>query len=377
MLTTATLTAATVGLAVAAVAAAAVARRDGPVGWLHLLVAALVSGLGTVLAAMAILVLARVDVAFALAHLGYLALVLTVPLAALGLGALALRRGAPRLVRAAIVVSLLPAGLGYYATHVEPYRLRVDHHVVAVDPARAGDDEVTIGVLADLQTSGVGDHERRAVDDLMAAAPDVILLPGDLFQGDLTDADLAAMRDLLGRLDAPAGVFFVQGDADGDLDDPDRPGARILAGLAVTTLDDEVTDVTVGDRTLRIGGTALDYASAAADRVRAELQAEPPDDGAVTVLVSHRPDTVLALPADSRVDLTVAGHTHGGQIVLPVLGPIATLSDVPRDVARGGLHAIDGNPIYVSPGVGMERGRAPQARFLSRPAIGILTLTDA
>ena len=46
-------------------------------------------------------------------------------------------------------------------------------------------------------------------------------------------------------------------------------------------------------------------------------------------------------------------------------------------MARGGLHRIDGNPIYVSPGMGLERRHAPQVRFLSRPAIGILTLRDA
>ena len=45
----------------------------------------------------------------------------------------------------------------------------------------------------------------------------------------------------------------------------------------------------------------------------------------------------------------------------------------PRDAAP----QVDGNPIYVSPGVGLERGDAPQVRFLSRPAVAILTLADA
>ncbi len=135
----------------------------------------------------------------------------------------------------------------------------------------------------------------------------------------------------------------------------------------------------MGDRTLRIGGTTLDGAASGdegGDAVRAGLEATP-EDGALTLLMSHRPDTVLGLPAAARVDLTVAGHTHGGQIVVPGIGPLVTLTDVPRSVARGGLNEVDGNPIYVSPGVGVERGRAPQVRLFNRPAVAVLTLADA
>ena len=55
-------------------------------------------------------------------------------------------------------------------------------------------------------------------------------------------------------------------------------------------------------------------------------------------------------------------------------GPLVTMSDVPRDVARGGLHEVAGNPIYVSAGVGMERGSAPQVRLFCPPEIGVVTL---
>src|SRR5690606_2391129 len=106
--------------------------------------------------------------------------------------------------------------VGFYATHVEPNWLRVDRVTVALDPARAGDDPVTIGVLSDLQTNRVGSHERAAVRRLMEAGPDVIVIPGDLFHGNDEEytRELDAMRSLLGQLEAPHGVYFVQGDAD-------------------------------------------------------------------------------------------------------------------------------------------------------------------
>lgn len=361
------------GIAGVGVAAATVRRPDARLGLRALAPAGAVAlGVGVVVA-VALVVRSGGFALFSLAHLAYLGVTVTLPLLAVGLGVLAWRRSAPRPMWALVVAGLLPAPLGWYATHVEPMALRVDEVVVPVAAERAGDDEVRIAVLADLQTNRVGDHERRAVDEVLAAEPDVVLLPGDLFQG--TDAELDDvvddMRALLGRLEAPHGVYFVQGDVDGD-----GHARRVLEGTGIEVLSDEVAEVEVGDRTLRIGGTDIAYDGPGADAVRAELLGTPVD-GAVTLLVSHRPDTVLPLPERSRVDLTVAGHTHGGQIVIPGFGPAVTFTDVPRHVARGGLHEVDGNPIYVSPGVGVERGAAPQVRFLNRPAVAVLTLRDA
>jgi uncharacterized protein len=312
---------------------------------------------------------------FGAAHLLYLLATVAVPMLGVALaGRLVAGDGLPRLAAAAAVVLLLPAAVGWYATHVAPFRLRVDEATVRIDPDRAGDDGVRIGVLSDLQTADVGEHEHRAVDRLLAGRPDLILLPGDLFQG--TPAAFARhedeLRTLLGRLEAPHGVYFVRGDVDhGDFAD------RALAGTGVVILDDEVVDVEVGDRTVRLGGNRLSYRHDASVAVRRELAAEAPDgedDGTIRVLMAHRPDAVLDLPPDSRVDLTVAGHTHGGQIALPGVGPLVTLSDVPRAVAAGGLHDIAGNAIYVSSGVGMERAQAPQVRFLSPPSVGLIDL---
>lgn len=310
-----------------------------------------------------------------LVHHAYLVLAVTLPLVGAGSLVVGLRRGSTGWARIAGVALLVPGALGAYATHVEPYRLRVDSHELAVPEVREGDDPVRVAVMADLQANHIGDHERRAIDEVLALDPDVIILTGDLFQGrsyQLRD-ERDAFRRELARLQAPSGVFFVRGDVDQGRIDRTR---SLLAGLdGITVLEDEVVEVEVGDRTLRIGGTRLDYDSDAADEVRAELLAEP-EAGALTLLVSHRPDTVLDLPADSRVDLTIAGHTHGGQVVLPVLGPMVRNTGIPRDAARGGLHEVDGNALYVGPGVGMARGEAPQVRFLSRPAVGVVTLRD-
>jgi len=80
---------------------------------------------------------------------------------------------------------------------------------------------------------------------------------------------------------------------------------------------------------------------------------------------------VSVLPA-TGVDLLIAGHTHGGQVVVPGFGPPLTLTSVPREVAAGGLRELDGRRLYVSRGVGMERGWAPPLRLFCAPEVTLL-----
>jgi hypothetical protein len=89
------------------------------------------------------------------------------------------------------------------------------------------------------------------------------------------------------------------------------------------------------------------------------------------VVLGHRPDFVMRLAGHTRVDLALAGHTHGGQIVLPGFGAPVTLSRLPRRYASG-LHIYEGIPLHVSPGVGMERLTAPQVRFFCPPEVSVL-----
>ena len=92
------------------------------------------------------------------------------------------------------------------------------------------------------------------------------------------------------------------------------------------------------------------------------------------IVFGHQPDYVIPLSAATRVDLALAGHTHGGQVALPLFGPPYTSSPLPRRYA-GDLHDYHGTLLHVSRGVGMERGPAPQMRFLVPPEICVLDLT--
>jgi uncharacterized protein len=70
----------------------------------------------------------------------------------------------------------------------------------------------------------------------------------------------------------------------------------------------------------------------------------------------------------------VAGHTHGGQVRIPFIGPLATLSAVPRSWAAGITDLPSGGKLFVSRGIGMERGNAPRMRFCCRPELAVIDL---
>ncbi|MDQ3608021.1 MAG: phosphohydrolase [Actinomycetota bacterium] len=300
-------------------------------------------------------------------HVLWLDLVLAVPAFGLALAA----TGCGRRHRAVGLAGLALALMGVWGSFVAPGRLMLERESVALPAARAGDRPITVGVLADLQFERVGEHEREAVDRLMALRPDVIVLPGDVHQGSpgLLREELPAIRELLSRLRAPGGVWFVEGDHE------DQSEARLItAGTRVRLLDAETATITVGDRRLTIGGVGLRYRSAGARDVVSRLERASGDDD-VRLLLAHRPDTAFLLPPRPRTDLVVAGHTHGGQVALPFVGPLMAFTDVPLSVAAGGLHDLgQARRIYVSRGVGVERGQAPRVRLNVPPEISLLTL---
>jgi predicted MPP superfamily phosphohydrolase len=308
---------------------------------------------------------------FGVLHLVYLDLVVALPL--VGLALLATRRDRGIGWTAAAIVLLLPAPVGAYASFVEPDRLEIERTDIELPAERAGSRDLRIAVLADIQTDDVSDYDRKAVRRVAALRPDIVLIPGDVFQMKPArfERELSELRALVRRLRAPGGVFLVPGDTDS----ADRQ-RHVIEGTDIRLLVNDVATTRVAGRRVTVAGVERDWSSAAAGRATRELERRPGADD-VRVLLAHKPDAVFALPPRARTDLVVAGHTHGGQVNLPLFGPLVTLTDVPRDVAAGGLHELDGRRIYVSRGVGVERGdHAPRIRFNCPPELSLLTLRD-
>ena len=303
---------------------------------------------------------------FGYLHLLYLLVVVSVPVLFGGwYVATFFRRRRTRLLRLSGGLALVIALLGVWGTHIEPNWLAVDIVTVSAPVKQA----VRIGVLSDLQTPNVGKHEWNAVEALIEAQPDIVLVSGDFFQGepDQIQAEVPAFIELLTALVKAVGaVAVVSGDSD-------RPAELILIADAAGALyvDNQIVNLTINNQPIRLAGVTTFATNSRLDTL-AELS-QPSD--ALTIVLSHRPDVVFELPPGSDVNLIVSGHTHGGQLSLPFIGPIVTFSDIPRDLAAGGIGLVENYPVYVSTGVGLERSDAPQVRFGVRPSIGIIDVT--
>ena len=243
---------------------------------------------------------------------------------------------------------------------IEPHWLEVSHVQLSSPEVAAS---FRIAVIADLQTDDPGRYEERVLKRVHDEAPDLILFVGDYLDVGNPERYEVMSRRLNGilreaDLDARYGTYAIPGNVD-------WPGRwqGIFDGLPVEPFERSET-VDLGPFALT-GLTLRD----SADPHLVVDEAE-----GYHIVVGHSPNFSLG-QADG--ELLVAGHTHGGQVQLPVIGPLVTLSAVPREWASGVTEIEPGKTLVVPRGIGMERGNAPRMRFLCRPQLVILELVPA
>ena len=285
------------------------------------------------------------------------------------------RRRLFRVTKNAVVTGAAAAAA--YPLFGEPHRLVVTRRVFPVRGLPPSLDGLRVVQVSDIHLGPwltVG-RVRRIVEQTNALQPDLVALTGDFV---MRSADyIPQVASALAGLRPAVGAVGVLGNHDWNEDG--HGCARALENVGVRMIDNNRLFLTPG-RTLSdrdadglcvagVGDLWRDVQLY--DRALGDLPA-----GLPRLLLSHNPD-VAEEPAFTdggyRVDLMLSGHTHGGQISLPVVGPPVTMSRYGQKYARG---LVQGPtcPVYVSRGLGMAM---LPLRFGSTPEIAVIELAAA
>jgi len=275
-----------------------------------------------------------------------------------------------------LIIALLAATVAY--AFIEPARLVVRRVDVPIPGLPLTLDGFKIGQLSDLHRGPMMPRSRveRAVALLAAESPDLVALTGDFVS---YWPDYAAeYTETLSPLRPRLGIFACTGNHE-HWTDPDVVTAA-LREAGVTVLRNQHQLVTAGGATLCIVGIDDVVASSPpfhhadpADDLSAAL-AGSPSSGAFRLLLAHNPDfvmrSVFARETERRpIHLVLSGHTHGGQVRLPLLGA-PHIPSQHRRLFGGGLARAAGTLVYVSRGAGSSW----PVRFNCPPEVNVITL---
>jgi predicted MPP superfamily phosphohydrolase len=270
----------------------------------------------------------------------------------------------------AILYAMISA-VSVYGVAIEPFRLGVTEMALSSPKLSADAPPVRVLQMGDFHIERLTRREHDLLAQVAALAPDVILLTGDYLNLSYVydKTALKEARKFLRQLAAPFGVYAVSGSPPVD---PPAIVDRLFDGLDNSRLlrNEHVALDVHGQRFYVVGLVCSHDPAIDPGRLKVSLADVPRD--AFTIVLYHSPDLMPEM-VEAGVDLYLAGHTHGGQIRLPLYGAVLTSSVYGKRYEMGPYQEANTH-LYVARGIGMEGMGAPRARFLSPPEIVLWTL---
>ena len=201
----------------------------------------------------------------------------------------------------------------------EIFKLVVEHKTIAVRGLPRSSSGLRIAQLSDLHFTGkVGiEYFQRVVDLCNRESPDLVCLTGDVVD---KAHCLGWLESAIGQVRAKLGKFYVLGNHDRRIRDTERL-RHLIEATGFEPLNGRWRQIAIRGGNLWLCGNELPWYGGAES-----LPLDPPSDTAAPrILLAHTPDQVRWAQAHG-VDLMLSGHCHGGQICLPLIGPIISPS---------------------------------------------------
>lgn len=257
----------------------------------------------------------------------------------------------------AIVVHFL-AVVGFvcflYGFFVEPNLIEVKTDNIYTQKL----DKVNLRVvhISDLHCEKRARNEKKMVEIINSLQPDIIVFTGDAIN---TEKGLNNFKENMGKLKASIGKYAVRGNWD-------LGSQSIFSDAGFKLVDNNSYRLFKEDEVFYISGENYGFGKKAKDVVK-----NIPSD-CFSIFLYHTPDLIEDISGE-KVDLYLAGHTHGGQVRLPFYGAMVTLSKYGKKYEMGD-YIVNNTYLYVNRGLGMEGGFVPRVRFLAKPEIAVFDI---
>ncbi|WP_414528929.1 metallophosphoesterase [Nodularia chucula] len=267
-------------------------------------------------------------------------------------------------------------------------RLRVDKITVKIADLPQSLHSTKLVQLTDFHYDGLRISEEllaQAIEATNEAEPDIILLTGDYVTDDPTPIHQLALR--LKHLQSRCGIYAVLGNHDIHYKHSKTEITSALTSIGINVLWNEIA-YPLGEQLPIIGLAEYWSREFNPEPIMKQLNSHTP-----RIVLSHNPDTAKILEK-WRVDLQLSGHTHGGHIVIPGLGPAIfyyqkLLKKLPNKLKSWeplllgdcgkvvrywewakGFHQVSQNQLYVNRGLGTYR----PGRLFCPPEVTVITL---
>ena len=260
-----------------------------------------------------------------------------------------------------------------YATWIEPFRIAVTRAELR-STKLAASEPLRILHVSDLHVERITPRERALITLVADLAPDLIVLTGDYLNLSYVTEELAQSeaREVLGALCAAGScpVYAVTGSPPVDLA---SVVPSVFQALPISWLHNEIVEVEIRGHQVELAGLGC-RKERSYDVPRLQRLLDQGQGKRFRVLLYHSPD-LMPEAAQLGVDLYLCGHTHGGQIRLPIFGAIITSSAFWKRYEMG-RYELGGTTLYVNRGLGLEGMGAPRARLLAPPEVVLWELSS-
>ena len=228
--------------------------------------------------------------------------------------------------------------------------------------------EIRIVQISDLHEKNFGKDNKKLIEEICEASPDLIVFTGDIIERTSKDDPTEYLTNLLQKLRDVAPVYFCLGNHE-----ESSPYFQVFKDTVsrngATLLDDSYTDISIKGQNIRIGALSY-YRSWYVDHHR--FLKDFSDTENFTLLLCHYPEYYVWGVKRYSIDLMLSGHTHGGMIRLPFMGGLYAPEQGWFPECDKGLFDDENATIIISAGLGSSPSYMP--RFFNPPEIVSVTI---